>query len=462
MKIQNLKQLRDLIKDGWKVDCKQGRESIWKSTWISSCDQGRHNNQALELGKYRLKSPKGEIIPVEYCEGDLDEHTFKVGDRVRCKPGYKNNVKHGELIYGGAGYIECDIVEVEDVDHDMVTPKGNFGVGIYTRALELVAPKVTEPYIGMRVKRGPDWDYNDQGCGYGKVLYLPDLNDDWYTIEWDDGSDYEYKFNHGGVVEDTDYVKPKEEPVWNGKVLECTEEDIQESVGFWNVYINTDVSYDLVKKVRGTCVHVVSGVKYSRMTSHSGLWDLFLLQDNEYVRIVDKKKPKVIEDLNVHIDTTANLSMGFDLLDKACELGIPQGNLLGTLVNQKIEVGDTVECIEYEGCVGSIHEVGYRFKVADTNPVLSRRKDGYGVHNVALKLIKKGDVATPVSSDKQINTKQNGCKSNEVRNIDQQDRVRDQQGRESIQSRRGRTTVESRPIVYKEITSHFKKSGSVG
>jgi len=471
MKIQNLEQLRDLIKNGWRVDCKQKKESDWRGTWSARCGKDCDNEHFLEQGKYKLKSPQGEIIPVEYCKGELDEHTFKVGDKVRCKPGYNKGVPNlDHPTKGGGGYEPGEEFVIRRIDKN-----GNRYVawdvssGVYTRALELVVAKVTEPYIGMRVKRGPDWDYDNQGCGHGTIISLSPHGGDYVEVLWDDTTIEDYPFSEDGVVEDTDYVKPKEEPVWNGKVLECTEGDIQESVGFGTVWFKRSKEYSLVTKYdynkTGKSIDLGIDTGWGRATgSKDGCYDLFLLKDNEYVRIVDKVSPiKEIEgnldefklneglgepvDGNIHIDTT----IGTNIWD-----------------NQKIEVGDTVGPIDTTDLAASKDSSALVSSITGDNMTLLWLKNhngqmngNYYTKNYKV-LTKKGEVATPVSSDKQVNTNQDGCKSNEVRNINQQDRVRNKQGGEGIQSRRGRTTVESRPIVYKEITSSFKKSGSVG
>ena len=145
-----------------------------------------------------------------------------------------------------------------------------------------------------------------------------------------------------------------------------------------------------------------------REASKPGLWDLFLLQDNEYVRIVDKadeivdfsiqgEEFKLNEGLgepvdgNIHIDTT----IGINVWD-----------------NQEIEVGDTVECID-DMNRGAGWEMGKMFVVYRlVDNCAFPKGDWVGVYRTALKLIKKGDVATPVSSDKQVNTKQDGSSKN--------------------------------------------------
>ena len=139
MKIQKLEQLRELIKEGWELDAKSGQYNC------RAVENGR-GQSFLEHGKYRLKSPQGDIIPVEYCKGDLDEHTFKVGDKVRCKPGY-NKGDGRKVNKGGHGYKEGLVVEIGQIErmtHGILVVTVGDGHGIWTRALELVEAKVED------------------------------------------------------------------------------------------------------------------------------------------------------------------------------------------------------------------------------------------------------------------------------------------------------------------------------
>ena len=134
MKIQKLEQLRELIKEGWGLGIKYSDKWNYKAGENDACTL-----RILQENRYQLKSPSGEIIPVEYCEGDLDEHTFKEGDKVRCKPGHIKGV-YG-VNKGGIGY-ESGLEFVVDygLDTDMVWG-GIDGCGVYARALELVEAK---------------------------------------------------------------------------------------------------------------------------------------------------------------------------------------------------------------------------------------------------------------------------------------------------------------------------------
>ena len=155
MKIQKLEQLRELIKEGWEL---KYNEYDWGyepkdpyAQWI------------LESNKYKLKSPSGEIIPVEYCEGDLDEHSFKEGDKVRCKPGFKND--DNDTDGGGFGYKEGCIVTIQSLrgGHNKKGVIADFDneFGIWTWALELV----TEETFNNKEKEDEVHGQNQQQRG---------------------------------------------------------------------------------------------------------------------------------------------------------------------------------------------------------------------------------------------------------------------------------------------------------
>lgn len=138
MKIQKLAQLKELIEEGWLLDVNDSRSDLnddWRNRW----DANASSNPILRGGRYKLKSPQGDIIPVEYCKGGLDEHTFKVGDRVRCKPGYIGQ-QSGGLLKVGEAYESGKEFTIACVNHDMAWDR----TGIKTRALELVSKAVSK------------------------------------------------------------------------------------------------------------------------------------------------------------------------------------------------------------------------------------------------------------------------------------------------------------------------------
>jgi hypothetical protein len=61
---------------------------------------------------------------------------FKVGDKVRCKPGF-NNI-YGNDKYGGAGYEEGREFIICSITYNEIIWDGNGSHGIYKHALELV------------------------------------------------------------------------------------------------------------------------------------------------------------------------------------------------------------------------------------------------------------------------------------------------------------------------------------
>ena len=149
MRIQKLEQLRELIREGWGLDATSGNYT---------CQAGENLTckTILLQGNYRLKSPSGDIIPVEYCKGDLDEHTFKIGDKVRCKPGYNTNSDNSSPLRGGSGYVSGYEFIVSGIDRGTIVWEKDKNKGHLARCLELVETKVEEikPKVGMRVMRG--------------------------------------------------------------------------------------------------------------------------------------------------------------------------------------------------------------------------------------------------------------------------------------------------------------------
>lgn len=137
MKIQKLEQLRELIKEGWALS----NTLVRQDDWSRHAREGSSQRVLLKQGAYRLKSPSGDIIPVEYCEGTLDEHSFKKGDQVRCKTGYDNVGDHLDPWYGGHGYQEGVTCVITSNDMVPTSNKQGNGGGIFARALELVEAK---------------------------------------------------------------------------------------------------------------------------------------------------------------------------------------------------------------------------------------------------------------------------------------------------------------------------------
>ena len=163
MKIQKLEQLRELIKEGWKLDQREAEE--WWGEWTSTGTSAT----ILENNDYRLKSPSGDIIPVEYCKGDLDEHSLNVGDRVRCKPGYINNpLSDSDPTRGGGGYFKGREFIIEKMSNRYAWGEDN-NLGVSVRALKLI-PKPKKVSRKLQVGDTVEVIAGDQKGTTGRVL----------------------------------------------------------------------------------------------------------------------------------------------------------------------------------------------------------------------------------------------------------------------------------------------------
>jgi hypothetical protein len=65
---------------------------------------------------------------------------FKVGDKVRCKPGFNN--RSGNDKYGGAGYEEGREFIIKQITDNKVVWNDDFDYGVYEYALELIEDNI--------------------------------------------------------------------------------------------------------------------------------------------------------------------------------------------------------------------------------------------------------------------------------------------------------------------------------
>lgn len=65
------------------------------------------------------------------------EYEFKIGDKVRYKPGFKNSDDDPYLRYGGAGYKENIELTIRKIDLEVLWFEEIKGRGIYKFAIEI-------------------------------------------------------------------------------------------------------------------------------------------------------------------------------------------------------------------------------------------------------------------------------------------------------------------------------------
>ena len=129
MKVESLQDLRDLVKDGWLLGSTNSKD------WNLRAMQNPTNVQILRNGYYVLKKD-GICYKVSYCRDGLDEHDFKVGDKVQCKPGYTNR---DDLVNrGGIGYVANEIHSVIKLSSDKRLVQLSNQKYVWARCLKLL------------------------------------------------------------------------------------------------------------------------------------------------------------------------------------------------------------------------------------------------------------------------------------------------------------------------------------
>lgn len=58
-------------------------------------------------------------------------------------------------------------------------------------------PAVVTVTDGMKVRRGPDWDWSDQDGGVGKVGTIDGTTRSWWIVRWPNGARFGYRYDGG-------------------------------------------------------------------------------------------------------------------------------------------------------------------------------------------------------------------------------------------------------------------------
>ena len=81
--------------------------------------------------------------------------------------------------------------------------------------------------VGIRVRRGPDWDWDDQDGG-GPGTTVPGADEDgWVSVRWDAGSEFKYRVGAGGNYDlIIDGASSPASPA-AARILRCAEADVR-------------------------------------------------------------------------------------------------------------------------------------------------------------------------------------------------------------------------------------------
>lgn len=82
--------------------------------------------------------------------------------------------------------------------------------------MENIPVTLENQYIGMRVKRGRDWDWGDQDRGgLGTIIRLGMEGNKWCQVEWDNDEENDYRVGENGrfdLYAHNDWVQSKNIP----------------------------------------------------------------------------------------------------------------------------------------------------------------------------------------------------------------------------------------------------------
>lgn len=152
---------------------------------------------------------------IELKEGEY--YTYKWSDTYNFifiyREGGRLSVSHTHLISTDGGYNlmgnVCSKRDMNKISPSTQAEKDHLDACI--KAGKYVdTSKQTEPYIGMRVQRGSEWQWGSQGEGTNGTII--EVYDKWYPlpirVEWDNGGINSYKFGEVGVVPLKEDCKP--------------------------------------------------------------------------------------------------------------------------------------------------------------------------------------------------------------------------------------------------------------
>ena len=370
---------------------------------------------------------------------------------------------------------------------------------------ELILP---EPKVGMRLQHGPESNPDNKN---GKIS---DRSEDGTRVDvrWDDGSRDTFDYGNKGVIP----VTPEFD---TGKKVEVEETTHNYKVGQWVTIIEDTCThrYEIGSEVkiegfntRGTGAYTVgkSGERRSVTFKCIAERKLFTIQDlaDGKCAVKNDGTKEEIKDLLYQafpeddyifdrgfegvspyycFDTNTNNEWicgdnglptqsvkDFVLKAKKDAIDALYERLWNVDPNEKIEVGDTVECIEWTNkqTTGAGWKPGLQFKVTSIGGNRAQKDKcffggniGNGVYGRALKLISKGVSSQPVSESKTTSKeKDHGKSSNKVRNVINEDSRIEGQGGIVIQSRRKRATVINGYLKHQEVVVKSKKRVVIG
>ena len=422
---------------------------------------------------------------------DIARRCYPIGTKYHC------------VNYGMENYVDSEFHEDGHDTHIHCSTSNQGYVYVTGKWAKLILPA---PNVDMRVQRGPESNPDNKN---GKIS---DRSRDGTRVDvrWDDGSRGTFDYGNEGVIPvtpefDTGKEVEKKEHIYKiGDKFKVTT-----AVGGHNQAVGTILTIKELS-IKGTGA---SSVKENPYAYHSDWMEpytepkkLFTIQDladgkcavegivygepsNDYLRkVVAEAFPladkiggsnsqyykRSISDkywtcspqykLPVQEAKDFVLKAKKDVADAITEL---LWGKVDTIIGE-IEVGDTVECIEWsiKGTAGSGWRSGLQFKVISSGVGGSQEdkcffggNGGHGVYGRALKLISKGVSSQPVSESKtNIKEEYHG----KVQNIIKQEQRSSGQGRVVIQSRRKRATVVSGHLSYKKVFVSSKKKVSIG